>query len=145
MQGVCKLQNPSFGAEQATVQLNTLTGKDWELVLEVLSCHSRRGAGLLAVEAPAGLTSLGPRAKRSKRECLGGDSVSPCLRAQASFTERLICKTQALPGQAANRVLLDWSLNLALSNAFVKSLIKTGLVILHPGDSANVEDLLAFP
>lgn len=142
---MCKLQNPSFGVEQATIQLNALTGKDQELVLEVFSCHARHGAGLLALEAPAGLTSLGPRAKRSKRECSEGDFVSPCLRTQASFPECLICNTQALPGQASHRALLDFSLNLVLSNAFVKSLIKTGLVILHPGGSANVEDLLACP
>lgn len=111
----------------------------------MLSCFSRYGAGLLVVEAPAGLTSLGPRANRSKGKHLEGDSVSPCPRDQASFTECLICNTQALPGHASKRALLDGSLNLALSNAFVKSLIKTGLVMLQPGGSANIEDLLAFP
>ena len=101
MKEACKLQNPSFGAEQADIQLNASVGKDWEMVLEVLSCHSRSGAGLLAAEAPAGLNSLGPRAKRSKRECLEENSVSPCLRAQASFPECLIHNTQALSGQAS--------------------------------------------
>lgn len=135
MQGLCKLQHPSSGAEQATPWWEHYGDRTASWPWRCSPVTSAMGTGIaVTLPGPGGATGTFYRG-----------SASPTVRTQASIAKCLICTTLALSGQVSSRAFLDCSLNLVLSNAFLKSLIKTGLVILHPDSSANAEDLVAFP
>lgn len=78
----------------------------------------------------------------SRRGCLEGVLS---LRAQPSFAECLICSAQALPGQALPS-FVGLASQGSLCLALVEPFIKTGLVTLHPGGSAETFwPFLGFP